>query len=101
MPDPLYRYCPLCATALVAREIGGALRAACPACEFTQFRGPGVVAVVVVYRGHELLLGQRNIAPAKGRWNFCGGYVELGETIEAAAIREVKEESNLDVVLDR
>lgn len=39
--------------------------------------------------------------PGKGLWNFCGGYVELGETVEEAAIREVREEANLEVELEK
>jgi ADP-ribose pyrophosphatase YjhB (NUDIX family) len=101
MPDPTFRYCPLCATELAEKAIAGVRRLACPACDFVQFRGPGVVALVVLHHEGLLLLGRRNIEPGKGLWNFCGGYVELGETVEAAAIREVKEEANLDITLER
>jgi ADP-ribose pyrophosphatase YjhB (NUDIX family) len=37
--------------------------------------------------------------PARGKWTFFGGYVDRGEKVEDAAIREVKEETNLDVQL--
>ena len=48
-----------------------------------------------------LLLVQRAIHPSYGKWVFPGGYVDRGEALEAAAIREVKEESGLDVRLTR
>jgi ADP-ribose pyrophosphatase YjhB (NUDIX family) len=57
------------------------------------------VVVVVVQYLDKLLFARRNIEPGKGLWNFCGGYVDRGETVEDAAIREVKEESNLDIEL--
>lgn len=97
MPRSPYTYCPLCATPLVEKEVSGILRAACPACKFIHFLNPAVVVVVVVQCGETLLLGKRNIEPSKGMWSFCGGYVELGESLEEAARREVKEETNLDI----
>ena len=38
--------------------------------------------------------------PARGMWSFVSGYVDRGEKVEEAAIREVKEETNLNVQLD-
>ena len=101
MPHAIFAYCPMCATPLIEKNVSGMPRAVCPACSFIHFQQPKLVAVVVVQYQDTLLLGKRNIEPGKGLWNFCGGYVELGETVEAAAIREVKEESNLDVQLGR
>jgi len=101
MPDPIFRYCPLCATELIEQDVAGACRPVCPQCGFIQFRNPKIVAVTVVQYGDKLLLGRRNIQPGLGLWNFCGGYVDFGESLEEAAIREVKEEANLDVQLER
>ena len=66
----------------------------------------GVGAVVVV-KG-KVLLAQRGSEPGYGTWSIPGGIVELGETVRDAVVREVREETNLDVepgpvieVLDR
>ena len=55
---------------------------------------PGVAGIVV--RGKELLLVQRGREPAKGKWGIPGGVVEVGETIEEALVREVREETDCE-----
>ena len=58
---------------------------------------PFVGVGVVVWRGDELLLIQRGKAPRYGSWSLPGGRQKLGETVREAALREIKEETNLDV----
>jgi ADP-ribose pyrophosphatase YjhB (NUDIX family) len=55
---------------------------------------------VIAVADGRLLLNLRAIDPGKGSWSFPSGYVDLGETPESAAIREVKEETGFDVALD-
>jgi ADP-ribose pyrophosphatase YjhB (NUDIX family) len=45
-------------------------------------------------------LVRRSIEPSSGRWTFPGGYVDLGETLAEAAIRETQEETLLHIRLD-
>jgi len=60
-----------------------------------------VVAGVVLTRDGKILLVQEKKPQAYGKWNLPAGHVDEGETIEAAAVREAKEETGFDVVLDR
>lgn len=59
------------------------------------------VSVGIVIRGnHEsVLLGRRAQQPSLGLWALPSGYVEGGETLNQAAIREAKEEAGVDVAL--
>lgn len=47
----------------------------------------------------DLLLIRRGNQPALGRWSFPSGYIDRGESIEDGAVREVREETGLDVTL--
>jgi 8-oxo-dGTP diphosphatase len=58
---------------------------------------PVVGVGAIILEGDKILLEKRKNSPGKGKWSVPGGLVELGERIEQAAIREVKEETGLDV----
>ena len=62
---------------------------------------PLVGAGALVYRGPRVLLVKRRFPPNEGRWSLIGGLVELGERVQDAVVREVKEETGLDVELER
>jgi 8-oxo-dGTP diphosphatase len=100
MPDPSYQYCPRCAAPLAVKFVYNAERSTCLKCGFVHFLEPKLVTVVLVQREGKYLLGKRMMNPALGRWSFISGYVDRGEQVEEAAVREVKEETNLDVRLE-
>jgi 8-oxo-dGTP diphosphatase len=54
---------------------------------------------VVVLKGHEVLLVRRGTPPRLGQWSLPGGRIEFGETVEAAALRELKEETGVEAQL--
>lgn len=55
----------------------------------------------VVLRDGEILLVRRGRGPAAGEWSVPGGRVEFGEELHEAVVREVVEETGLDVVVER
>jgi 8-oxo-dGTP diphosphatase len=95
------KYCPQCATALVDQDIAGRDRPACPSCGFVHYEDPKLVAVAVISMDGQLVLGRRAINPRRGHWSFPSGYVNRGEAVHDAAVREVLEETNLVVEIDR
>jgi ADP-ribose pyrophosphatase YjhB (NUDIX family) len=58
------------------------------------------VGTVIVTTDDQIVLVRRAIEPGYGLWVFPGGYVDRGEEITVAAIREAREESGLDVRLE-
>jgi len=58
------------------------------------------VGAIIISKG-KILLEKRKNEPSRGKWSIPGGLVELGESVEQAVIREVKEETGLDVEAPR
>ncbi len=54
------------------------------------------VDTVIIYQGKIVLIRRKN-PPFQGHFALPGGFVEVGETVETAAVREAKEETGLDV----
>jgi mutator protein MutT len=74
-------------------------RLVCQECDFIFFLDPKVAAGTIFTLQGKIILGRRAIEPAYGKWVFPGGFVDRGETIEAAAMREALEEMNVEVEL--
>ncbi len=100
---PDYRFCPRCGGSLDRRVLraGEPPRLVCQACGFVFFLDPKVATGTLFRLNGGVLLVRRAIEPSYGKWVFPGGYVDRGESLEAAAIREAKEECGLDVRLVR
>ncbi len=95
------KYCPQCATELQVKIESGRARPVCPRCGYVVYRNPVPVALVLVTRDNQLLLVHRRNAPLAGYWAPPAGYVEIDESLEEGAVREVKEETGLEVAIDR
>ena len=96
-----FNFCNRCAAPLSERLIEGRMRPQCNECGNIVFLDPKVAAVAIVVDGDGLVMVKRGVEPEYGKWAFPSGYVDRGEVVEAAAVREVKEETGLDVALDR
>jgi 8-oxo-dGTP diphosphatase len=62
---------------------------------------PEVAVGAVVLRDGELLLVRRGHGPAAGEWSLPGGRVRFGEELREATVRETREETGIDVVVER
>jgi len=60
-------------------------------------RRPHIGVGVMVWNGDRLLLGKRISAHSENSWQFPGGHLEFGETVEACARREVEEEAGIKI----
>lgn len=65
-----------------------------------KFAGRTAVAIVE-FADRRILLIKRRTVPFKGYWALPGGRVETGESVEEAVVREVKEETGLDIEIIR
>jgi 8-oxo-dGTP diphosphatase len=92
-------YCLECGTALEDRHHEDRTRPTCPACGFIHYYDPKVAVAVVLGDDNGVLLGRRGVDPGSGLWSFPAGYVNRGEVLEEAAVREVFEELGLDIEL--
>ncbi len=90
-----FNYCPICAKKLEKTLIESKLRKSCPACSFIHWGEYSVGVGGILLRGNKGLIVQRAINPGRGRWTIPGGYVEQGEKIADAVVREVREETGL------
>ena len=59
-----------------------------------------VVAAIIEHKG-KLLATQRGYGEFEGMWEFPGGKIELGETVEYALKREIQEELGIDITIDK
>ena len=101
-PPAAYRFCPPCGGALTTRVIKPSepARLVCDACGFVLYLNPKLAACAITTLGGEVVLLRRGIEPQRGKWVFPGGFVDRGETAAEAAVRETREEVQLEVEVE-
>lgn len=67
----------------------------------SKYRNPALTVDTIIIDDNKIVLVKRLNDPYKNHWALPGGFVEYGEKVESAAIREAKEETGLDIELDK
>lgn len=95
------RFCPLCGASLAPEPVPPDQREqqVCSRCRFVFYLNPKVVGATIPEQNGAVLLTRRSINPGRGLWTFPGGFVDFGETVTDAAVRETFEETGLRVDL--
>jgi 8-oxo-dGTP diphosphatase len=100
-----FRFCPRCGAALEQKLLKPTEpeRLVCTGagCGFVFYLDPKIAVGTIIDTGEgRLVLCRRAIEPGYGKWVFPGGYVDRGEPLTVAAIREAREECGLDIRID-
>jgi len=95
-PLDFFKYCPHCGSS--RWSIHNFKSKQCEDCGFIFYSNPSAANVaVIINEKNELLAVRRKNEPAKGTLDLPGGFTDMEETGEQGVIREVKEETGLDV----
>lgn len=93
-----YQYCSICGGPLVQKKNGNLT---CRKCSFVNYRNPRPTVTGLIFYGGKLLLTKRARIPFEGWWDLPGGFMNRGEYPETALIREIKEETGLDIKIKK
>jgi len=89
-------FCYFCGDKLEKKYIDGIERLFCNSCKTPIYENPiPATCLVVLNKKKEIVLVKRSVEPKKGMWCLPGGFIELFESPDSAALRELKEETNL------
>ena len=95
------RHCQHCGAVLVALTLeDGRTREQCVRCGAVAWRNPAPVGMALIEHEDRLVMIRRLAEPLAGYWAPPAGYVESGESVPEAVIREAREETGLDIALD-
>jgi 8-oxo-dGTP diphosphatase len=98
-----YKFCPQCSKPLAKHlvKVGDPEQLFCPQCGFIFYLDPKVVVVAMVPKDNGLVLVRQNRTYRHDSWVLPGGFVNLGESLEMAVVREVQEEPCLSIRVNR
>lgn len=93
------KHCYVCGTRLEEKYLDSKIRHVCPKCNTVNYINPIPAAAVVIIQDGKILLVKRGVEPKKGLWSLPAGFIEVDETVQECAIREVREETGLAIEL--
>lgn len=98
-----YKFCPQCGGVLSKRLLkpGEPERLVCRACGFVFYIDPKLATIAIVPLDGGVVMVRRAIDPGYGLWVVPGGFVDVGEPVEEAVVRETLEETHLSVRVER
>ena len=101
--EPQYRFCPVCGGRLKQAILKShePARLICIECAFVFYRDPKLVACSIIDVDGRIVLLKRAINPCRGKWAAPGGYVDQGEALKSAAVRETREECGIWIRIKR
>jgi len=89
------KHCLYCGEIITKKYEDGVQRDYCPACQTFFYENPLPVVSCIVESSRKILLVKRDRPPSKGSWCLPSGFAEAGESIEGAALRELREETGI------
>lgn len=93
-------FCQQCGGSTALQERNGRQRPVCTRCGAVTWFDPRLAVAVVIEREGRVLLGKRGPGVREpGLWGLPAGFVEQGEVVQDAAVREVREETGLQVTI--
>jgi len=103
MMGKTYTFCPLCGERLVEKliELENKTRFRCSSCDFIYYQNPTPAAGIILVEDGKVLMVKRKYPPRVDMWTLPAGFVESDEDAGTCAVREAKEETNLDVEVTR
>lgn len=100
--EELYKFCPSCKFPLAKKFINNKQRLICEKCGFILWSNPRPCVSAIIQRtDKKILLLKRANNPLKNYWCLPGGIIEYDESPEQSVIREIKEETNLDITINK
>ncbi len=92
----IFKFCPNCKSSQHSFSEGKLFQ--CQSCGFTYFHNSVPAVAAIIKNQGKIMFFRRNKNPAKGKFDFPGGFLEHGENLEETLAREIKEELGVSIV---